>query len=249
MVSFFQFLVSMEPLTYLAAFLFCVILISFCVFVSTTISIHYQQYEHYRKMAECLANAWQCFVCRRINDDRNARRCVECDAKRGDWKCHGCGFVLYASRTKCSKCHIRRPTTESAGIQIKKRGDWDCPQCGKHQFARNDRCRDCHTAKPVSASGSSNPKKREGDWVCANCGESQFAKNEFCRKCGQSKSGETGGKTQCLVCEDAPADTMLKHGDTGHTCVCHGCAQELNRRGMPCPMCRQDVDSIIRNYQ
>jgi hypothetical protein len=42
---------------------------------------------------------------------------------------------------------------------------------------------------------------------------------------------------------------VLGHGDTGHTCVCHGCAMELNRRGMPCPLCRQVVDSIIRNYQ
>ena len=29
--------------------------------------------------------------------------------RQGDWKCPGCNFFLFASRTECKKCNIKRP--------------------------------------------------------------------------------------------------------------------------------------------
>jgi len=56
------------------------------------------------------------------------------------------------------------------------------------------------------------------------------------------------GQSLCIVCVKAAAVATFVHGLTGHTACCLACAQEVERRGRSCPVCRQVFTSVIRNF-
>lgn len=56
------------------------------------------------------------------------------------------------------------------------------------------------------------------------------------------------GQSLCIVCVKAAAVATFVHGLTGHTACCLPCAQEVQRRGCSCPVCRLPFTSVIRNF-
>ena len=54
--------------------------------------------------------------------------------------------------------------------------------------------------------------------------------------------------TECVVCLDRTRNATITHGETGHMCCCYDCALDLQWRGDPCPMCRQPIDSVVRQF-
>ncbi len=55
--------------------------------------------------------------------------------------------------------------------------------------------------------------------------------------------------TQCLICLDASADTVLYR--CGHLCLCYACGMQLQTRGACacCPVCRAPIQDIMRVYK
>jgi hypothetical protein len=115
-------------------------------------------------------------------------------------------------------------------------GDTSCGRCGTP-------CTPCAQDATAATCGSSSK-----GWTCANCDAAQPERNKFCGGCGATRDGG-GGEEQCVVCMDAPRDTLLKHaGDVGHTCVCKACAELLKAGGDVCPMCREPILEFIRAF-
>ena len=54
---------------------------------------------------------------------------------------------------------------------------------------------------------------------------------------------------ECIICSENPKNATLIHGDTGHLCCCWSCAQVLRSRGDHCPICRQKIDHVIRQFK
>ena len=54
----------------------------------------------------------------------------------------------------------------------------------------------------------------------------------------------------CVICLDAPSNATLVHFRTqvGHRCCCTRCANELRRQGHDCPLCRQNIDAVIKVF-
>ncbi len=162
---------------------------------------------------------WICQCCLKSNFKKRDK-CFGCSAIKGDWKCPICNFTLFASKKECTKCKTQKPSGGPLTETSRRKGDWDCPKCTKFQFARNEYCRDCGSHKTGKDQNQTTSQVSEPD--------------------------ET-----CVVCMDGPKDTMLLHTSTGigHTCVCFHCAQGLKNTNQPCPMCRSNIDEIIKNYQ
>lgn len=59
---------------------------------------------------------------------------------------------------------------------------------------------------------------------------------------------DTQPRAECIICLSAPVQATFIHGDTGHTACCMPCAQALKQRGAVCPVCRQPVSAVIRNF-
>ena len=61
-------------------------------------------------------------------------------------------------------------------------------------------------------------------------------------------SSRSGEGALCIVCVDAVASAQLAHSNgTSHQMVCPACAEELQRRGDPCPVCREEIKLVIFN--
>ena len=73
-------------------------------------------------------------------------------------------------------------------------------------------------------------------------------------------SADLGMDGMCVVCLDRSATITLIHGLTGHTCVCHRCAEQLVRshardvdallenHAAKCPVCRLPIEQIVRIF-
>jgi len=53
---------------------------------------------------------------------------------------------------------------------------------------------------------------------------------------------------KCIVCLSRPKNATIVHQHTGHVCCCLRCAYTLQQRGDKCPICRADIDKVIRHY-
>ena len=54
--------------------------------------------------------------------------------------------------------------------------------------------------------------------------------------------------TSCVVCFKAPINATIVHGETGHVCCCVGCAKQLQAMRQPCPLCREPIAAVVRNF-
>lgn len=61
----------------------------------------------------------------------------------------------------------------------------------------------------------------------------------------KSNSSEDYSKL-CIVCLDGVRDHILI--PCGHICVCKNCMSLYNRPGATCPMCRQNVENVIKTF-
>ena len=52
----------------------------------------------------------------------------------------------------------------------------------------------------------------------------------------------------CLCCMENPRDATLVHGGTGHIVCCLPCARILQAQGQKCPVCRLEIDLVIKHY-
>ena len=52
----------------------------------------------------------------------------------------------------------------------------------------------------------------------------------------------------CIICMEQPKNASLIHGDSGHIICCIGCANRLKQSHVPCPVCRQDIQLVVKNY-
>lgn len=53
---------------------------------------------------------------------------------------------------------------------------------------------------------------------------------------------------ECCVCLVNPADASINHGSTGHASCCYHCALDLDNRNELCPICRMEIDSVVKIY-
>ena len=63
-----------------------------------------------------------------------------------------------------------------------------------------------------------------------------------------SGDGQTRQPDICGFCFKRPKNASIIHGKTGHQVCCYQCAKKLRRRGKPCPICRQSIQAVIKNF-
>ena len=52
----------------------------------------------------------------------------------------------------------------------------------------------------------------------------------------------------CVICMTLEKNATIVHGESGHVCCCYGCAKMLRARGETCPICREPIDQVIRQF-
>lgn len=159
--------------------------------------------------------------------------------KSGDWKCISCGENNFSSRTNCRRCG-----NNTNSYRNQNNDDWICTQCNYSNFKKNKSCRQCNTSR---FNDNVSINIRNNDWFCPYCKTHQFSKNTKCRDCNVDKPiDEQMDNFKCIICFNNMKNSSLIHGSTAHTITCYDCAQMLLNK--PCPVCRQNVTQIIKNY-
>lgn len=68
------------------------------------------------------------------------------------------------------------------------------------------------------------------------------------RRRASKQNGSAPNPATCVVCLVAPVEATFVHGLSGHTVCCMNCAQAVRGAGGQCPICRQQVQAVIRNF-
>ena len=52
----------------------------------------------------------------------------------------------------------------------------------------------------------------------------------------------------CNICRSNRNDGVIIHNRTAHQFCCYRCARRLKKKGKPCPVCRQPIAAVCRNF-
>lgn len=52
----------------------------------------------------------------------------------------------------------------------------------------------------------------------------------------------------CRLCEKRPRDGNIIHGRTSHLVTCFHCARRLKKAGASCPVCKKEIQLVIRVF-
>ncbi|XP_009074808.1 PREDICTED: protein Mdm4, partial [Acanthisitta chloris] len=52
----------------------------------------------------------------------------------------------------------------------------------------------------------------------------------------------------CFLCQHRPRDGNIVHGRTAHLVACFRCAKMLKKKRSPCPVCRKEIEMVIRVF-
>jgi E3 ubiquitin-protein ligase Mdm2 len=53
---------------------------------------------------------------------------------------------------------------------------------------------------------------------------------------------------KCIVCLNQKPDCVFIHGNTGHSICCVHCGNNIMKKKMKCPMCRQKIEKLIHLF-
>ncbi len=67
------------------------------------------------------------------------------------------------------------------------------------------------------------------------------------KKVPEKKEKEEHNGEQCVVCMDAAYDAAFMR--CGHMCCCKACADRMLREKKPCPICRAQIEAVVRIYR
>lgn len=134
--------------------------------------------------------------------------------------------------------------------------DWVCKKCLVPNHGVRKSCGNCYRKRITPVINLDSVEDEDDILMIGNHGISldSEASGTDCDSNSGSKSIITGvaskrnGDSDCVICMEKCANTMLSHGDYGHTCVCFECAQRLKETSGKCPMCREKILSLIRNF-
>ncbi|XP_054032497.1 protein Mdm4 [Dryobates pubescens] len=185
---------------------------------------------------------WQCSKCRKFNSP-GKRYCYRCWALRKDWY-SDCPRLPHAfslsdidamQKQKEQEEGIdvpdcRRTVSAPVGqpqelyvVEAKPRGD----ACGSLESL--DLARGCESKEQALLCFPQHTKGEE---------EEEIESLESIKKL----------LNPCFLCQHRPRDGNIVHGRTAHLVACFRCAKMLKRKRSPCPVCRKEIELVIRIF-
>ncbi len=160
----------------------------------------------------------------------------------GDWRC--CGQMQFASRHSCRRCGKEKPAAVAAAAA-------KVPRNGKR--ARIEQVHGGGGGGVLESVSKALITFRKGDWLCDKCKDHQFAKNAFCRQCGQSRPAredDDGNDIDdpCAICFSSIKNAGFLHEMNVHVLSCKECADKLVAAGGKCPMCRKEIEAVLKVF-
>ncbi|XP_060701380.1 protein Mdm4 [Hemiscyllium ocellatum] len=189
-----------------------------------------------------LKDSWKCTNCGKCNPSQK-QYCLQCWALRKGWYLNP-KFVHSTSDPLITGFEA---TEEAEGIDVPdcrksvsepliQTEQLQCNEKGKHIQHGSSESLDRLSQPSTSSINFSNKEelRSEGGGSKTQCEDS----SHFRRNC----------LGPCLVCGVRPRTGNIIHGKTGHLVACYACAKMLHKRKLPCPVCVQPINTVIRTF-
>nr|XP_003410297.1 protein Mdm4 isoform X1 [Loxodonta africana] len=186
---------------------------------------------------------WQCTECKKYNSP-SKRYCFRCWALRKDWY------------SDCSKLTHSLSTSDITAIPEKKENEGiDVPDCRRTISAPVVRPKDGYikegNAKPLDPCSSVDfldlAHSTESQETTSSMGEQSDNLYEQRTDAENMEDCQTLLKP-CSLCEKRPRDGNIIHGRTGHLATCFHCARRLKKAGASCPICKKEIQLVIKVF-
>ncbi|XP_004934981.3 protein Mdm4 isoform X1 [Gallus gallus] len=182
-------------------------------------------------------DCWQCTKCKKFNSP-GKRYCYRCWALRKDWY-SDCPKLTHS----LSLSNIDAMQNENSDEGI------DVPDCRRTISAPVGPPKDMYVVENKShvdpcGSIESLDLARECERRDSLLSFTEHKKEE------EIQSLESIKKllNPCFLCHHRPRDGNIVHGRTAHLVACFKCAKMLKKRRSPCPVCRKDIEMVIRIF-
>lgn len=221
-----------------------------------------------------LQDKWFCLICEHSNGPLH-RFCESCWTLRPNWLPRPPPKVPVLDKTEKEFAENQMPTTSAAG---ERGATANCSRHGATESGDNRQSRSANANSQATCSQSSirddSSTSQEilnsqdsgiASLASASSVESTSKKSADLDKtqgsigpvdnCVQDLQNSSNSNatlisplTSCIICFSRPKEATIVHGKTGHQCCCYQCACRLKRHKRPCPVCRRDIQKVIRNY-
>uniref|UniRef100_A0A4W2E655 Protein Mdm4 n=1 Tax=Bos indicus x Bos taurus TaxID=30522 RepID=A0A4W2E655_BOBOX len=186
---------------------------------------------------------WQCTECKKFNSP-SKRYCFRCWALRKDWY------------SDCSKLTHSLSTSDITAIPEKQESEGvDVPDCRRTVSAPVVRPKDTYVKE--ESSKHFDPCNSVEFLDLAHSSESQETISSMGEQSDnlfeQRKDTENMEDCQnllkpCSLCEKRPRNGNIIHGRTGHLVTCFHCARRLKKAGASCPICKKEIQLVIKVF-
>ncbi|XP_068015813.1 protein Mdm4 isoform X2 [Melanerpes formicivorus] len=189
-------------------------------------------------------DCWQCSKCKKFNSP-GKRYCYRCWALRKDWY-SDCPRLPHSLSLSDIDAMQKQKEEEEQGI--------DVPDCRRTVSAPVGQPQELYVveAKPRGDACSSlesldlarGCESKEQALLCFP----QHSKGEEEEEGIESLESIKKLLSPCFLCQHRPRDGNIVHGRTAHLVACFRCAKMLKRRRSPCPVCRKEIELVIRIF-
>ncbi|XP_054255016.1 protein Mdm4, partial [Indicator indicator] len=187
-------------------------------------------------------DCWQCTKCKKFNSP-GKRYCYRCWALRKDWY-SDCPRLPHAFSLPDIDAMQKKKEEEDEGI--------DVPDCRRTISAPVGQPKELYVveAKPRGGASSS----LESLDLARGCESKEEALLHFPQRKKEEEeeiqSLESIKKllNPCFLCQHRPRDGNIVHGRTAHLVACFKCAKMLKKKRSPCPVCRKEIELVIRIF-
>ncbi|KFW76679.1 Protein Mdm4 [Manacus vitellinus] len=183
-------------------------------------------------------DCWQCTKCKKFNSP-GKRYCYRCWALRKGWYSDWPRLAHSLSLSSIAALKNKEEEEEDEGI--------DVPDCKRTMSA---------PAGPPSRMFVVEPKPPPcGSIESLDLARAHESKESLLSFAESKKEEEIESlesiKTllsPCYLCQLRPRDGNIVHGRTAHLVACFRCAKMLKKRRSPCPVCRKEIEMVIRIF-
>ncbi|XP_051890459.1 protein Mdm4 isoform X2 [Pristis pectinata] len=192
------------------------------------------------------------------------------DQKEGSWKCSKCGGLIPLKSRYCLQCwalrkgwHLNCPrfvpciSDPSIGFAEAEHDEGiDVPDCRRSiseplpqtevvkckEKGKHTQCRASESIERLLQPSTSRISLRGNKEELESAGEEAKMQYEGSLHFQRNRLGP------CLLCGVRPRSGNIIHGKTGHLVACYACAKMLYKRKLPCPVCVQPINTVIKTF-
>ncbi|NWH85816.1 MDM4 protein, partial [Aegithalos caudatus] len=184
-------------------------------------------------------DCWQCSKCRKFNSP-GKRYCYRCWALRKDWY-RDCPKLPHS--LSLSNINSMENQEQDEGLDVP-----DCRRTisapagqAKHLFLGENKPPRVDPGSSLESLDLALDGKRKRDFT-------QLKKDEEEEEVVESLESIKTVLNPCFLCQHRPRDGNIVHGRTAHLVACFRCARMLKKKRAPCPVCRKEIQRVIRIF-